>query len=483
MSDLPDIIILMPDQMRADCMGCAGNEVIRTPNLDALAAESVRFTRACTTSPLCMPARASFISSIYSHNHGMWDNLGCLPAHDETIFHHLQRAGYFTAHVGKSHYYQHVAGDHLRNWEPYMRARGFDYVHETTGPWATSRTDSLMTDHWAQLGLLTTFRQDYERRRGNPAAVWPSPLPTEEHPDAYVGRQACALLGDYRADRPLCLFVGFPGPHEPWDAPGEYAEMYDPADMPAAIPAPAAPAWVSDAAREYAGRGRFGHLTPDDFARISANYYGKISLIDHWIGRILQAQRDRGRLDDTVVVFWSDHGEMLGDHQRLHKVVFFESALRIPMMVRWPGLARPGMTCAELVQQIDLFPTLLEGLGLPPSPRAVGQSLVPLLRGEGQAREAISEVHRFPTQGTCLCTDRYKYVIDTSGQGLQLYDLQEDPTEQVNLCGREDARDLETELRDRLLCLLARTQVRMPHGPGAPLDADLDALKAWGGDK
>ncbi|MCD6361245.1 MAG: sulfatase-like hydrolase/transferase, partial [Armatimonadetes bacterium] len=466
---------LMPDQMRADCMGCAGNALIHTPNLDALAAESVRFTRACTTSPLCMPARAAFISGTYCHNHGMWGNVARLPAHDETIFHHLQRAGYFTAHIGKSHYYQHVAGDHLRDWQPYMHARGFDYVHETTGPWATAGTDSYMTDHWAREGLLAAFRDDYERRRGNPAATWPSPLPVDEHPDSYVGREACRLLERCPDDRPLCMFVGFPGPHEPWDAPGEYAEMYDPDAMPSPIPASTVPEWLSEHALHYAMRGRHEDLSDDDFARLGANYYGKISLIDHWIGRILDAQRARGRMDDTVIILWSDHGEMLGDHLRLHKTIFFESALRVPMMVRWPGLTRSGATCAEPVQQIDIFRTLLEGLELEPSQRALGRSLIPLLRGEEDPREAISEVDHY----TCLCTERYKYVMHDSGAGLQLFDLEEDPGEQENLCGREDARDLEIEMRDRMLNFIANTQVRMPWGPGAPLQQDPKRPLPW----
>jgi choline-sulfatase len=468
MANRPDIIIIMPDQMRADCMGCAGNEIIQTPNLDALAGESVRFTRACTTSPLCMPARASFISGTYSHNHGIWGNVARLPGHDETIFHHLQRAGYFTAHIGKSHYYQHVHDDHLRNWQPYMHARGFDYVHETTGPWATVSTDSYMTDHWAREGLLTAFREDYRRRRGNAAAAWPSPLPVAEHPDSYVGREACRMLERHEGDPPLCMFVGFPGPHEPWDAPGEYAEMYDPDAMPSPIPAPDGPEWLADRARQYTMHHRHENLSPDDFARLGANYYGKISLIDHWIGEIFEAQRARGRMDDTVVILWSDHGEMLGDHLRLHKSVFLESALRVPMMVRWPGLAKAGATCPEPVQQIDIFRTLLGGLELEPSERALGRSLVPLMRGEDEPREAISEVG----EHTCLCTNGHKYVMHRSGEGVQLFNLEEDPEEQVNLCGREDARELEAGMRDRLLNFIAGTQVRMPRGPGAPLEQD-----------
>jgi len=219
----------MPDQMRADCLGAAGNPVIQTPTLDRLCSEGVLFTNAFTVSPLCMPARASFVSGLYPHNHHMWANAGRLPAGDETFFHHLQKAGYYTAHVGKSHYYPQLSGEHLSAYEPYMHARGLDYVHETTGPWATSRTDSYMTDHWQQLGLLNAFREDYEKRRkARPFAVWPSPLPTEEFADSYVGRHAVRFIDTYEPTtaRSPCAFSSVsggrtsPGMHPATTLPG-----------------------------------------------------------------------------------------------------------------------------------------------------------------------------------------------------------------------------------------------------------------------
>jgi hypothetical protein len=141
-----------------------------------------------------MPARASFVSGLYPHNHGLWVNRGALPADDETFFHHLQRIGYHVMYVGKSHFYSH-GGFHLREREPYMHCRGIDTVHETTGPWATTTTRSYMTDHWETRGLYEVFKQDYEKRReaGAVHCTWPSPLPEEEHLDSYVGRVACEL--------------------------------------------------------------------------------------------------------------------------------------------------------------------------------------------------------------------------------------------------------------------------------------------------
>ena len=447
----------MPDQQRADCLSCAGHPVLRTPNMDRLAREGVRFTQAFTVSPLCMPARASFVSGLYPHNHGIWSNAGQLPPDDETFFHHLQRAGYYTAYVGKSHFYSHVSR-HLREYEGYMHARGLDYVHETTGPWATLTTDSYMTDHWREKGLLDIFRADYkERRAAGPCAVWPSPLPVEEFLDSYIGRQAVAWIDGYQGDQPVCLFVGFGGPHDPWDAPGEYATMYRPADTPPAIPPSDPPPWASEKAAKFL-RARVAGMTEEDVRKLRANYYGKISLVDYWFGQVLAACERRGWLGNTLVVFWSDHGEMAGDHGRLHKSVFYESALRVPLILRWPGRILAGRASQALVENIDVFPTLLEAVGAAPSKRCFGRSLWPLLRGERQEhRQAVfSEVDTT----TMVRTQRHKYALDAEGDGFLLYDLRQDPQERANLLGKPAAAALDAELRDRLLRWLVATQVR-----------------------
>ena len=246
--DRPNILVIMTDQQRWDALGCAGNPVLRTPHLDRLAARGVRFANAFTVAPLCMPARASLLAGTYPHNHGMWTNRATpaneLPPTDETLFNRLREAGYATGHIGKGHYYAWNLVSHLQEREGYLRQLGFDYVHETTGPHFAKTIRSLMTDHWERQGLYEAFKAGYgqgggsgpdERRR--PWDLTANPLSVEEHLDSYVGHIAAEFVEQYREDRPFALFVGFGGPHEPWDAPGEYATMYDPAAIPPPIPA------------------------------------------------------------------------------------------------------------------------------------------------------------------------------------------------------------------------------------------------------
>jgi len=453
----------MPDQLRADSMGCAGHSQIKTPNMDLLASEGVRFSTAFTVCPICMPARASFINGLYPHNHGMWTNAGQMPANDETFFHHLQDSGYYVAYVGKSHYYPH-GGLHMRDREDYMHARGIDCVHETTGPWATTGTDSYMTDYWQQKGLLNAFRDDYAKRRENGhRSVWPSPLPVEDFMDSYIGRKATEFIDSYSQDKPFCLFVGFGGPHEPWDAPGKYATMYDTADTPPHIP-PAEPGeWVTDHAARRMRQRRIDGMTEEEIRKIRANYYGKISLIDQWFGRIFDALKQKGCWDNTLAVLWSDHGEMAGDHQRLHKSVFYDSSVRVPLIMRWPGQISGGTTSDALVQIIDVYPTLLEAAGAEPSRRCFGQSLWPALRDpDAKIRDAVfSEISSQGYQNIMVRDDRCKYAMDNTGEGYMLYDVIGDPKEKSNLIGHPDFRGIEQEYRDRVLCFLLDTQCRM----------------------
>ncbi|MFP4055413.1 MAG: sulfatase [Candidatus Brocadiia bacterium] len=457
----PNILILMTDQQRADCMGCTGHPQIQTPHMDRLAAQGTHFTHACTTSPLCMPARASFISGLYVHNHAMWANRGELLPREPSLFRHLQQAGYRTGHIGKSHYYEH-RGFHMREREDYLHARGFHFVHETTGPWATCRTDSYMTDLWRERGLLQAFRDDYARRRqhGPARSVWPSPLPTELFMDSYIGGQAVRFVEGYDREEPFALFVGFGGPHEPWDAPGDYATLYDPAHTPAPV-RPAEPGqWVPRHAAEWQRSGRVEPMSDEDVQRLRANYYGKISLIDHWFGQILAACERRGLLDDLLVVFWSDHGEMAGDHGLLHKSRFFESALRVPLVLRWPGRIPAGQRSAALAETVDLMPTILEAVGVEAPDSCLGRSLWPAIR-EPQAtvREAVlSEVARAGRRNLMVRTDRYKYAVHDDATPYMLYDLGEDPQERNNLLGHPDAEPLEADLRGRLLRRLCEAQ-------------------------
>ena len=213
-----------------------------------------------------------------------------------------------------------------------------------------------------------------------------------------------------------------------------------------------------------AGRQRAGRLedmTEADTRRLRANYYGKITLIDHWVGHILDAVERRGWTENTLVVFLADHGEMAGDHARLHKLVFYESSVRIPLIVSWPGHTAAGAVADGLAESMDQAPTILEAAGAPPAGRALGRSLWPLLRDPAaRVREdVLSEVTSLQEDCTfMLRTSRSKYAAGEDGAGYLLHDLAEDPEEHVNLIGHPDRRSLEAGMRDRLLRRLLHAQ-------------------------
>jgi len=464
MKKTPNIIILMPDQFRADCTGVSGNKYIKTPNIDKIAEKGIFFENCFTTTPVCMPARASFVSGLYPHNHKMWENKGNLPSNDETFFHHLKEAGYFTSYIGKSHFYQH-GKFHMKEKEPYMHARGIDYVHETTGPWATVTTDSYMTDYLKEKGLLSVFREDYVKVRGkNRFATHPSPLPEEDYLDSYVGKQAVRFLKEYNNDKPLCLFVGFPGPHEPWDPPKKYAEIYDSAEVPGPIPSRDIPPWIPEKVKERLRRERerFPHLDEEKLKKVKRNYYGKITLIDYWIGKIIDVLYEKNWFDNSLIIFWSDHGEMLGDHGLFFKQVFYESSVKVPLIIKMPENLNKGKRIKSLVEIIDVFPTILDISNCSPSERCLGKTLVPLIEGKVNShRESVlSEIYFMDSFNYMLRTENYKYAVDGDGEGFLLFDLENDPYERINLIGNPDFEKIENDLKNQLLKKILSLQLK-----------------------
>jgi len=187
-----------------------------------------------------------------------------------------------------SHFYDHRAGLDMRARETYLHARGLEYVHETPRPIAACAAVSHMTTEWAKKGLLATFVEDYRARaRSDNGGVWPSPLPVEDVLDSYVGRKAVEFVERYDDSRPMCLFVGFAGPHEPWDAPFPYATMYRAEETPKPVLVPANDPALPETVRTKRGFAAFPSAVLANIPNIRANYCGKISLIDDHIGRIV----------------------------------------------------------------------------------------------------------------------------------------------------------------------------------------------------
>ncbi|MBT6143945.1 MAG: sulfatase-like hydrolase/transferase [Gemmatimonadetes bacterium] len=458
MTQRPNLLLLMTDQQRADALGCAGGWV-QTPHLDRIAAEGVRFRNCVTTSPVCIPARLSLATGLYPHNTGVWDNQNhTLDPDTPNWMQVVRRAGYRTSLFGKTHLHPHT-GD-LRDRESLMHDYGLDDVDEIGGPRASARVLSHMTARWQELGLWDAYREDInDRFATKPHVARPSPLPFDEYADVYVGRRAREYLTAYDRPEPWCCWVSFGGPHEPWDTPDSHGKLYDPADMPAPAPLPG---WATQDARPqgylHEQLSRRPTLAPGDVPAMRANYAGNVALIDEQIGALLQTIEARGELDNTVIVFTSDHGELNGDYGLIYKSVLLGGAVRVPLIVRTPETARVGGAVTDTpAEWIDAGATLVEAAGATTGYCQFARSLLPTVADPQRPhrREACSE-----HQGELMLLDeRYSGVVNREGQLYLLFDHVADPLEQHNLVGTAQASAIEADVRFRLLEHLLRTQV------------------------
>jgi choline-sulfatase len=342
----------------------------------------------------------------------------------------------------------------------------YDEVHETRlvdhllhvgGKLASKYSGCDWSAHLEEIGLLEMHRADYRARTTKPRyfAV-PSSLPRDEQCDSYTGRMTMEWLAS-RPRRPFFLWVSFPGPHNPWDAPGAYGAMYNPADMPPPL------AWSEQfegkppSQRKRSEQSGLLHLDAGEVQAMAAQYYGLISNIDDWCGRIIAALRETGALDNTVVIYTSDHGEMLGDHRFITKGCFYESAARIPLLVADYRTPAAGATCPAPAEIVDVYRTVLEVAGAPAPAGTFGDDLRALAAGEHSADAAFSELG-----AACMVrAGRWKYTHDPAAGGPQeLYDMEEDPQELRNLVDDPEHRAVAEEARARLLDWRITTDAR-----------------------
>ncbi|MEZ4865039.1 MAG: sulfatase-like hydrolase/transferase [Caldilineaceae bacterium] len=449
----PDVLLILTDQWNPRMMGCAGDPVVRTPHLDALAAEGVLFRRAYTQSPVCMPARCSLASGRYPHNHGFWMNFTGrkFPAEEITLFRDIQRAGYTTAKIGKFHYYNLEWGEDYRDHQAYYDALGLDWAQELPTPYMGPYLRNGYTAHLQTRGLLDAYLADIAERFaiGDFDVVRPSPLPPDDHQDGYITHQALAYLERCPTDKPLFLCVSLPGPHTPFDAPGHYAELFDPAAM---VLAPNVPAVV---------RQKFDR---DHIRRAQANYYGKLAHLDDRVGQLVAALKQRGTWENTLLIFAADHGEYLGSHGKLAKGGFEEESARIPLLMHWPGHLRAGHQSDALAQWIDIYPTIIDAIGGVMSPGRFGQSLLPVATGATDAvHDAVfSEIGRGDQLNYMVRTAQYKWFVQ-NGQA-HLFDLDADPYEVHNLIASPAHSAVVQAMQQRLLDFLMQTQVNHAAG-------------------
>lgn len=466
MRSQPNIVFIFPDQHRGDTMGCVGHPAAITPNLDRLSEEGVTFTRCCTNSPLCMPARASMMTGQYVCEHGVWNNLAEADPKGPSHVRSIRDAGYHTALIGKTHLWIHdtwVRGKqyaHARDFIPIQQDWGFEDVHELHGPIASIRNDSEYTDYLAEKGLLETHRkyqaQYYANWAAGKAKPWeepPCPLPDEDHLDSYTGRRAVEWIKNYKGRKPFYLQVLFPGPHDPFDSPAAYRRMYNPDDIPPAIlewPGDPQPLYVQ-AVLKWSG---IRDMTAEQSRILRSFYYGKITLIDEYIGKIAAALEEKGLLDNTWIVYNSDHGEMAGDHMMSHKIVFYDGALRVPCIFRPPGGVK-GWRSSALTDHLDIAASLIDIAGGKPLRGSEGRSLIPQIGagpdapGAQAGKEVVfSEVVGF----TMACNDRYKLAVEAMTlKPVELFDCKQDPQELHNAVNAPELEPVCRELIEKYL--------------------------------
>ena len=454
---VPNIVFIMTDDQRHDALSAAGNTILRTPNIDRIAAEGVRFTEAFVTNALCGPSRASVLTGLYSHAHGVITNGGGPQYYnqpglrpDQTTFIHLLRgAGYYTALIGKWH---------LRS-EP----RGFD--RWVVFPGQGVYEDPEMIANGMRLKL-----------RG--------------HADDVVGDQGLLFLRDRPRDQPFCLLYQFKSPHRSWMPAPRFARMYEDIEIPLPRTFEDKLAGRPDALRraemaiadmpDFRDRGVDPALPPDERKRrnlqhLVKNYYRVLLSVDENVGRLLEALDRDGLTENTIVVYTSDNGFFLGEHGLFDKRLMYEPSIRVPMLIRFPSRVSRGVVDrSHMVLNIDVAPTLLELAGVPVPGWMHGRSLVPILSGQASApwRDAfLYEYYEYPAEHCVrkhrgVRTSRWKLMhFWEQPEEWELYDLSSDPDEVNNLAGRREHARTVRELRARMAML--RAEVNDDDPPGA----------------
>lgn len=463
MTRRPNILFIMPDQQRADMLGSYGDPCARTPNTDWLASEGLQFDACFCQAPLCMPSRASMLSERYVRDHGVFQNTSVVQPTVPTFVQALARAGYHTAQIGKTHLYTHLPwpGGHMSTQAHRLHAYGFAETHETAGKEASLRVDSLYTDYLEEHGLLDAYRTYLHSRNKHvleenpdlePAKAWnadPLPLPLHAHQDVWMGGYTADWIRAYDRDEPFFLQVGFAGPHDPWDAPVEALEEYgDPEiTMPGSLEPPELPEGgplrtFLSILMEYCDTDT---MTPEAIRKARRAYQANTMMIDQSIGRILDALRDTGQLDNTWVIYCSDHGEMMGEHRMVKKMVFYDPSVRVPLIVRPPG-GTSARRVADLIELSDTSATFRDIAGAE-MPTSHFQSLLPAFGGESVAHEvSVSEAYGMAMFRTA--TEKLVVYEDT-GEPVQYFDLAADPLEDRNLILSGGAEDRVQAMLDR----------------------------------
>ena len=444
----PNILLLMADQFRGDCVGADGNRAIRTPHLDRIAAEGVIFRRAYSCTPTCTPARSALLTGLAPWNHGMLGYGRGAEKYPIEKPRALREAGYYTMAIGKNHFHpqRNSHGYHMVLLDESGRTESPDFRSDYRS-WFASQAPNLDPD---ATGI------GWNDHRAMPYA-----LPENLHPTHWAGETAVRFLNTYDRRQPFFLKVSFARPHSPYDPPDRFMNLYADADVPGAV--------VGKWAERYRERSSdeptlwHGDLGEEQVRRSRQGYYGSISFIDEQIGRILDALDQRGSMDNTLVLFTADHGDMTGDHHLWRKSYAYEASARIPMLMRWPDslvAAKRSQTSIAPVELRDVLPTFLDAASAPGAETLDGRSLLSLIRdGKAEWRTYIDLEHDMcysaSNHWNALTDGLYKYIFHARDGEEQFFNLDNDPGEREDLASQADHQAELRKWRGRLIEHLA----------------------------
>ncbi len=458
-----NVLIIYTDQQRWSALGANGNTQIKTPNLDRLAKRGVNFDRCFVQSPVCMPSRVSMLSGRYPSSLGITHMGVPVPETLLTLPRMLKPYGYRTANFGKLHFLPHANRDHREAHPDY----GFDCLEVSDEPgvyedayraWvkevAPEQLDHLSvglppaTRCWQQnMELEDTVRHPFgESRDDFKGAVRFSGSDGLTH-SAFVASRTIDFLCQQRSDgEPFLCVAGFFSPHAPWVVPQAFLDLYEPEELDL-------PDCPDDA----------DLLTPGRLKRLRSarhGYFAAISEVDHYVGRILDTLEERKLADRTIIVFTSDHGEWLGEHGRWGKSCPGSDVVsRVPMMVVNPRASIEGEQCHEIIESVDLVPSLLEMVGIQPMPQLQGLSFASAFRAGGfQGKSfAMMEFNGWKN----IRTDRYRYLLHQDGRE-EFWDIEEDPGESRSISDDPAYREALVEHRHMMLQRLLEIERPLP---------------------